>query len=262
MDFLPSPIAFYDWQTFVLVALLMLVTGTIKMAVGGGGGPLLTPVAVLFFHDPVVAVVVMTLVLGTSDFEGLRRYWRRWDFSNIRLVPPFMLLGTGLGLLVLTELPTPSLRSIIGVIGVIYAVLHVLRMRQQARREPQEPQPAHPLVAASAGLLTGLLGTVANAGSIVLAMFMLYLGIEKRAYMGNMIIVLFFLACLKLVGFAITGLLELGAIVIVLLTYPFMLVGGQIGKRMNDRLNEVQFRNVLAGSVGVVGVLLLIPRAG
>ena len=248
-----------SWQMYVFVALLMLVTGVIKMSVGGGGGPLLTPVAVLFLHDPVVAVVVMTLVLGSSDLEGLRRYWRAWDFSAIRLVPPFMIVGTVLGLLILKEVPAPLLRTIIGAIGVIYAVLHIVRMRRLAGREPRRYERAPAALSATVGLMTGLFGTLANAGSIIIAMFMLFLGLEKRAFMGNMVLILFFLATLKIFGFASTGLLDFGTILVVVLAYPFMIAGGYLGKLVNERLDEAQFRNLLAGSVGVVGALLLIP---
>jgi uncharacterized membrane protein YfcA len=257
MDLLP--LGGFPLETFILVALLMLATGVIKMAVGGGGGPLLTPVAVLFLHDPVVAVVVMTLVLGSSDLEGLRRYWRAWDFGALRLVPPFMVLGTVVGLMVLNEVPAPLLRMIIGAIGVLYAVLHLIRMHRLAGREPRRHEQAPPALSATVGFIIGLFGTVANAGSIVLAMFMLFLGIEKRAFMGNMVIILFFLACLKFIGFASTGLLDAGTILLVALAYPMMILGGYIGKRLNERLDEIQFRNVLAGSVGIVGVLLLWP---
>lgn len=244
--------------TYLAVAALMLVTGVIKMAVGGGGGPLLTPVAVFMFEDPVFAIVLMTLVLGVSDFEGLRRYWRCWDFSRLGLLPAFLIVGTVLGILLVARLPGEWLRPIIGLIGVVYGILHVVRMRIGSSVEAGGRR-RNLLAEAGGGVVVGFFGTIANAGSILLAMFMLWQDVPKRAFMGNMVITLFLLAVLKIVGFGLSGQLQWPVVLMVALAYPFMFLGGWLGKSLNERLDETQFRNLLAGSVSVVGALLLLP---
>ena len=198
------------------------------------------PLLTLFSPVTAVVPVVVSLDYIGSASQSVRNLhdiaWR----EQIALVP-FMLLGILGGLYLLTGLPTWVLAKTLGVFVVAFGMYQLL------------PLPAirgSRLAATYCGLLGGLLGTLFGTGGPFYAIYLDLRGLDRRAFRATFALNFLIDGGVRLMAYAVMGLLNRDTFLHILLALPLVGAGLYAGGHIQTGLSQRDF-------VRIIGILLL-----
>lgn len=249
------PLSPYSFTVFFTVAALCVVfIGIDKSGLGSGLGVLATPLMTMFMYTSKDAIGIILPVLCACDLFALWHYRRVYDRRNIVLMLPGSILGILVAAVLLWLLRDDHarldrfLKLLIGISSLIFVAWQWLPkgfLRGRAGRRPGAGE------ATLAGWASGFTSTLAHAGGPPATMFLLPQGMETRVFIGTT--VWFFTATnyLKLVPYALLGLMRRECLVFSLKLMPLAPVGILLGLWLSRRINQRLFKNI------VLTVLLL-----
>jgi hypothetical protein len=128
-----------------VIAFLGFMIGFAKGGFGGLGA-LLTPLLALVL--PVASAVgVLLPMLMVGDVFAVTMYWKEWDIDLVKRMLPAGIGGALAGTVLLSSIPSNSLRIILGAFVLVVVAYKVLSDRIQAIRYDPRPgmlrQPAY-----------------------------------------------------------------------------------------------------------------------
>jgi uncharacterized protein len=239
-------------ETLALAAIIV-AGGYLVFGLTGFGStvlalPLLAHLFPLKFAVPLLLLLdaVATLVLGTRARKGIR-------FDELGRLVPFMLVGIGLGLTLLIQLPEPPLIAGLGVFLLAYAGWGLWQRGTRLRLSP--------LWSAPIGLAGGALSALFGTGGVLFAMYAAGRLEEKSELRATTAAAIMVTAFVRVVLFAATGLLtQEGLLPGAALLLPAMLLGFTLGSRMHA---GASVRAVVRGvyAVLIVAGISLLARA-
>lgn len=199
-----------EWYASYL--LLGAIAGFLAGMFGVGGGLVLVPVLLFLFdaqHFP--AEHLMLLALGTSmaailftSLASLREHHRHGavNWRVVRNITPGILLGTGIGALVATSIPTHGLAIFFALFVYSVAAQILLDIRPHSARQ----LPGMPGMTLT-GMVTGLLSSLVSigGGSIVVP-FLVWCNVSLRNAIGTSAAIGFPVAVGGTIGYVVTGL--------------------------------------------------------
>jgi uncharacterized membrane protein YfcA len=97
----------------------VLLVGISKSGFGAGFGSLAVPLMALAVSVPQAAAILMPLLL-VMDLMGLRAFRGHFDWSLLRFLLPFGLLGSVIGFLLFKVLDPRALAGIVGVLTLLF----------------------------------------------------------------------------------------------------------------------------------------------
>ena len=260
-----DPVAF-----LVLGLLSALVMGSGKAGFAGGVGLLSVP---LMIHAcggrTKLALGIMLPLLIACDYVSMALWWRRWDWSNVRLLLGGMVAGVGAGWLALylfdefgageagKETTDAALGLSIGLIALGFVALQVFR---SLRGEVKAFRPGlgHGALAGSAA---GLTSTIAHAAGPIITMYLLPQRIPKGRYVATTVLYYWIGNQVKLIPYYERELLALPALAAGLVLLPAVVAGALLGVFLHKRVNERLFRIIVHLLLGGVGLHLVIASA-
>lgn len=199
-----------EWYISYLV--LGAIAGFLAGMFGVGGGLVLVPVLLLLFDaQQFPAEHLMLLALGTSmaailftSLASLREHHRHGavNWRVVRNITPGILLGTGIGALVATSIPTRGLAIFFALFVYSVAAQILLDMRPHSSR--QLPGMAGMTLT---GIITGWLSSLVSigGGSIVVP-FLVWCNVPLRNAIGTSAAIGFPVAVGGTIGYVVTGL--------------------------------------------------------
>ena len=241
------------WEQYILVVLAILFTGFLKLGFAISAGLFLTPIMTAALQPPSLGIAVMSVVLWLTDAEGLRRYWGRWDGRTVVGLLPTAVLGTLLGAYFLARAPAELIRQVVGAIAILFVLYNLLKSRLTV---PQSNIPSP--IMFILGLAIGFVGAVANAGGMIASLILLYQNTKKESFISTMSILLTTLGALKLFSFFFLGVLTWQQFLPILIFFPLILLGGQLGISVQKRIDQRTFRWVVSGGVLLLSLSLLL----
>ena len=211
-----------------------------------------------------LAIGTMLPLLIACDYVVAALWWRRhaWDWRNIRLLLPGMLVGVAVGWLTLClfdrlgpggagkTAADAAVTLAIGLIAVGFVVLQLLRS-WLGRAKPLLPTLRHGLAAGSAA---GFTSTLAHAAGPVTTMYLLPQRMPKSRFVATAIMYYWIGNQVKLIPYYERGLLTVKSLLAGVWLTPAILVGAAVGYLLHQRINERLFRiivNVLLAAAGV-----------
>lgn len=238
----------------LLIALpfLAVAVGLSKGGLGGAFAGVITPIVSIFMPvKEAIAILLPMLIVG--DWLALRVYWREWDNQEMRWLMPVGLLGVVVGTYLLVNLPTQTLRHLLGILSLVIAVYKLLEPR--LRQLQYQPHRWHTLLA---GTLAGTASAVASAGGPVMTAYLLLQKTKPRTFMG--ITTLFFAMTnlARLPALFATGVFEWDKLRVVILFMPLVWVGAMLGWRFIDVVNPVLFDRLMTIILVFAGVILIV----
>jgi uncharacterized membrane protein YfcA len=237
-------------ETLILVALVVFVGYTIFGATGFGASPITIPV--LAHVLPLTFVLSLAALLDFASGLALGFHTRRQArASELLTLVPFTLVGLTLGVTLLVRLPRDATVLALGVFVCVYA-LYVIFRRGPARRVSR-------LLAAPAGILGGVIGALFGIGG---PPYVVYITgripdpAGQRATISQMVIVN---VGLRVVAFAIAGLLLSRALwVAFLLLLPVAGAGLWVGNRVHLSVAPATMARLIGAALLVTGVALIV----
>lgn len=244
------------WLSAVLAVLLI---GVAKGGFGGGVGVAATPLLALTLPVAEAAALLLPLLIA-ADIVAVWHYRKRFSAPHLRWLLPSAVLGVLLGALFFGAFAANerALKLGIGIIAIGFVVFQGLRvgMLRHLERRPLSRFWALPL-----GALSGFSSTLAHVGGPPVAIYLLPQRLEKDRFVGTNAVFFFALNLVKLVPYALLGLLHLGQAHAVLALLPLVPLGVLLGVLLNRITSERTFTRIVHGLLLVTGLELVSGRS-
>jgi uncharacterized membrane protein YfcA len=233
----------------VVFAALVVFAGYLIFGVTGfGASPITIPLLVHVL--PLVFVLPLTSILDLGSALALAAHTRRQaDTRELLTLVPFTLVGLTLGVTLLVRLPRNATLLALGLFVCLYAL--VLLRRRTTRRLTR-------WWAAPAGLAGGVVGALFGMGGPPYVMYItgrIPDPAAQRATISQMVILN---VGLRVVAFALAGLLLSRALwITVTLLLPVAWIGVWVGNRLHVRVAPATVARLVAVALLLTGVTLI-----
>lgn len=240
------------WPTAVLA---ILIIGISKAGLGGGLGAIATPLLALFIPVADAAALLLPILI-IADLFSMRHYWGQVDRHSLRVLLPGGLLGVLLGGLFFNYFSGNEhlLKTGIGVIGLLFVLFQLSRALIVRSLEGKRPLTSIGLLL---GTLAGFTSTLAHVGGPPVAIYLLPQKLPRHLFVGTTVGFFMVINLVKLIPYALLGLLRVGNISTTLLLLPLTFVGVQLGAWLNGRLNENLFNIIVYTLLGLTSLELI-----
>jgi uncharacterized membrane protein YfcA len=238
-----------------LVFYMVVMTGAFAVRTAAGFGAVLIAMPFLAFVVPVsTAVSVTTALTAITSVHQVSRHWRRVAWSHFALMAFYSAIGIGLGLYFITLLDEDALRRGLGVFLIVYS-LYALAT---AGASPVLPSRWRRALAATTGVIGGLLGTLFGAGvGPIYVVYFNTLRMEREIFRVTMSTVILLGGAARIAGYARLGLYEGSSVVLIVIGLPLVVLGSWLGNRVIRRLDPRMFGRLVGGLIFLSGVALL-----
>ncbi len=244
--------ALSPWQLVVLVSFIGFVIGLSKGGLGGGLGVIVTPLFSLVVPNVAQAVAFVLPMLMVGDVFALYTYWGQWDWAILRRLLPGALIGIGLGLLVLVNLPANAMRLAMAFFSL--ALVFYRLAGDVIRRLRYQPKPWHAWVV---GVLSGTASTLFNAGGPPFTAYLILNAVPPRAFIATGAVFFAILNVTKLPAFILTGLFNMASLTAVWWGFLFIPLGNWLGRWLIERINPRLFEWIVIGLLLFASALLI-----
>jgi uncharacterized membrane protein YfcA len=236
-------------ESLIVMVLVIFVGYTIFGATGFGASPLTIPV--LAYLLPLTLVLPLAALLDLSSGLAVGYHTRRRaETRELLVLLPFTLVGLALGVTLLVRLPQRTTVLALGMFVCTYA-LHVMLRRGPARRLSRG-------WAAPAGLLGGIVGALFGMGG---PPYVAYLAgrildpAAQRATISQMVILN---VGLRVVAFALSGLLVSHALWIAVVSLlPVAWAGLWVGNRAHVSVTPAMLARMIGAALFLTGAGLI-----
>ena len=237
-----------DWTPIQVLAIFFLAT-FIRSAFGFGEALVAVPLLALVI--PVeVAVPLAVLASITVAAVIVAQDWRHVHFRSAGRLVLATVVGTPLGLLLLTELAGHTVKLILAVVIITFSTYSLFRHRSTARLETDRSAWAF-------GFAAGILGGAYGMNGPPLVIYGALRGWSPQHFRATLQGYFFPASILALCGYWIAGLWTPAVTHYYLVSLPAVLVATFIGRAANRRMNGRAFLlYVHLGLIAVGSVLL------
>ena len=255
-------------QFIILGSLSVMVMAAAKAGLGGGVGMLSVPL-MTYACAPAsrLAIGTMLPLLIACDYVTIILWSRRraWDWRNVRLLLPGMLIGTAVGWAALRafdalgasadkEISDTCVKLGIGVIALTFVALRLVRLRAP-EGAPFRPTLRHGLATGSAA---GFTSTLAHAAGPITTMYLLPQRMGKSRYVATGAMYYWIGNQVKLLPYFEREMITTESLLAGAALAPAIVVGAAVGFLLHKRINEKLFRAIIYILLGGVGVDLTV----
>ncbi|HET9490095.1 MAG TPA: sulfite exporter TauE/SafE family protein [Methylomirabilota bacterium] len=236
-------------EVAIFAALVVFVGYLIFGVTGFGASPITIP---LLAHVlPLVFVLPLASILDLGSALALAFHTRRQaDTRELLTLVPFTLVGLTLGVTLLVSLPRNATLLALGMFVCAYAV-YVLVRRQAPRRLTR-------WWAAPAGLAGGVVGALFGMGGPPYVMYITGRVPDPAAQRATISQMVILNVGLRVVAFALAGLLLSRALwIAVTILLPMAWIGVWVGNRLHVRAAPATVARVVAAALLLTGVTLI-----
>jgi uncharacterized membrane protein YfcA len=230
-----------------------LIAGIIRTTLGFGAGIFLTASLSLTL-EPKFALAVMAFLQIAFDLSAGFHYRGRWNWRLVRLMAPSTLAGVVVGAYFLDALPNFWVRKIMGSALIGYALVQLVRGRT-ANAAPQWSRAWHGIIIA---FFSGVASSLANVSGVILAIYLLSLGISQEVFVGTLTAVQFFQDIFKIPAYWQFGLLGVREFAFSLPFVPVIFLGGWIGTLVSRWISPSLFGSLVLLFILLSGIRLLL----
>jgi uncharacterized membrane protein YfcA len=185
------------------------------------------------------------------DLLGLRAFRGRFDWSLLRFLLPFGLLGSVIGFLLFKALDPRTLAGIVGVLTLLF-------LAQRLVFPPRSDSPPPPRWVG--GILTtasGFTSFVAHAGGPPINAYMIPQKLPPLIFTATMAVFFFAVNLSKWGPYAWLGLLDMRNMITSLALMPIAPLGVWVGVRIAHRIDPVLFYRVVYTGMLLTGLKLV-----
>ncbi|HET8562842.1 MAG TPA: sulfite exporter TauE/SafE family protein [Candidatus Binatia bacterium] len=237
--------------TTILVAAALLIAAFVKGTTGLGFPMIATPTVALLLdiRTAVTILIIPNLVMDIAQvFRG------GFPYPMLRRFGWFLVLTVGgvfLGTKVLVTLPLWVLNLCLGVMVLLFVVSTWLRL------EFTIPPQAERILSPPAGLISGFLNGMTNAAGPALAIYLYGLKLQKKDFIKSIATIFVITKTSQLVAVSTWNLLNWVTLSLSLGVTLFVLFGFYAGLKIQDRVNQQTFNQVLLVLLFAIGIILI-----
>lgn len=202
------------------------------------------------------ATGILCLAFFIASFHAVYHYRRYVKWNYMGALTPGALIGIGLGAYFMQNATNDAIRLFIGLI--ILAMLG-LNFCNKAILQALNSGKASLLFSTICGVLIGFTSIVANAGSPILALYLLLKGENKFYVIGTLSVFFLFVDLVKIPINILTAVVTLESLKLNILMLPLMLLGGFIGIAFLRWISSNSFKRIVE-TMSFIGAIKLIYR--
>ena len=241
-----------------IVALAGLCSGIIKNGVGIGSGIFLLPTLSIAFPAKVALGLGAPLMLA-SDIIGMRYYWKQWiNTPELLRILLSALPGLLIGTILLPIIPGQVFRMGVGLFGMTYAIamlwpsfpLIVILKKAFSIINTKYADKQIYIYGAMGGVATIL----AHAGGLVWSLYFVTRKLDKRTFVGTIVIMFFITNMYKTMAYLYIDLLTKNMLLSILPAVPFVFLGSYLGNLANKKMNNILFRKIVLAMIFIVSL--------
>lgn len=242
-------------ETWMAAAAAALLVGVAKAGFGAGAGVIATPLVALTLPVPAAAALLLPVLIG-ADVFAVGHYRRTVSGPDLRLLLPAAALGIVLGALAFGTLARHEriLEVGVGLLALLFVAWQGVRARVLRALEDQPPSRAW---GGALGMLAGFTSTLAHVGGPPVTVYLLPRGLPRDVFVGTTAWLFFLVNLMKLVPYALLGLLRVDNLLVALLLLPVAFAGTALGVWLNRRVDERLFRAILYVLLVLTGTQLV-----
>jgi uncharacterized membrane protein YfcA len=238
--------------TTLLVSLALLFASFVKGATGLGFPVIATPTLALLLdiRTAVTILIIPNLVMdaaqvtrGGFPFVLLRR------FAGLVLLA---IIGVFLGTKILVTLPLWVLNSCLGIMVLSFVLSTWLQLEVTISPRMEK------LLSPPAGLISGFLNGMTNAGGPSLAIYLYSLKLPKRDFVKSIATIFVIMKATQLAAVSTWNLLNWNTLSLSLQVTLLILLGFYVGVKIQDRVNQQTFNRGLLVLLFVIGTTLIL----
>ncbi len=237
---------------WIVCAIAVMLTGISKAAFGGALGGVGVPLMAMFLA-PRVVVAVMLPILCVMDFFGVKAYWQKWSWSELKLILPGGFLGMVLGAFAMGVFPDAYVKALIGSIAILFALDRFFHLRQRLHWQQQPGA----LFASVCATVSGVTSTVAHAGGPPILVYLLARPLAKEQFVATTAVFFTVINAGKLVPYFALGFFTRESLQIAASLAIFAPIGVWLGLYVLRVIPEKYFFHLATGLLAVSGIKLL-----
>ena len=228
----------------------VLITGISK---GGFGGIALLAVPLMsLVISPVQAAAIMLPILIAMDISSIIAYRKKWDKRNLVILLPGAIIGIIIGAFTAHLVNDDSIRLIVGSIAILFTLHFIFKGRTAtAIKKPSSR------LGIFLGAVSGYTSFVAHAGAPTYQLYTLPQKLDRQIYVGTSVIFFAALNAVKVIPYAILGMLALDNLSTSLVLLPLAPIGVAIGVWLNNNISNDIFYKIIYTAIFLVGVNLV-----
>jgi hypothetical protein len=245
----------FFWFCAVFVALLI---GIDKSGFGGGIGVISTPLIALSVPVAEAAALVLPILIF-GDILAVKHYYQKADRRNLALLLPCLTVGIIIGAFFFRYFADNKRILNVGIAIISLAFVLFQLTRERIFKSLEHSRPSTPL-GILLGITAGFTSTIAHVGGPLMVIYLLPQRLAKDVYVGTNAILFFTTNIIKLIPYALLGLLRPANLTTVLILLPFTWIGTQIGRYLNQRFSNLWFNRALYLLLTLTAIQLLFRR--
>lgn len=240
----------FQWSVTLICALMI---GFAKTGIPGSGALVAPLMATIIPAKESTGFVLPMLVM--ADILAIV-YWRRHvEWRQLARLLPWAWLGIMLGYLCMGHISNDHLKVFIGMVVLVLMGISWLR----DRRVPDDRIPSHWLFAAIMGVMAGFTSMMANAAGVVMAIYLMAMGLRKEAFIGTSAWFFWIINLSKLPFSHRLDLITIQSLKSNMVLLPCIVIGGILGVVLVHRIPQKTFDTVVKILAAGAAVYLCIP---
>lgn len=246
----------FFWFTAITATLLI---GIGKGGFGGAVAAVATPLIALSTSVPEAAALLLPVLLA-ADVFAVYTYRKTYDAANLKLLLPFAFIGIVIASIFFTRFSSNEriLKIGLGLIAVAFVVFQLTRTLILKRFESSKPSR---FWAAILGTTSGFTSTLAHVGGPPMMIYLLPQNLPKDIFVGTNAILFFIINLLKLLPYALLGLLSVSNLSLSLVLIPVAFIGIRLGVFLNRRVSQKGFTLFIYAMLLITGLELISGRS-
>jgi len=234
----------------VIVSTGMFLGIVSQNAIGFGASYFVLPILPFFFEISFFVPILLMLYTVNTFLFALRE-WKRVDRQIYLYIAPSALVGILIGTKILVSLDEDHLKKILGVIIVFLGFYLILSDRIQSAKKISLAW-GIPL-----GFISGIFSNISVANP-PLVVFLKLRKAKKESFYATLGTFFLFVNTAALSSFALNGFLSMEQVFIAFKLLPVLLLGSFLGKKLNKKIPEKLFQNIVSTFLVLSGFLLII----
>jgi uncharacterized protein len=245
---------------FLIAALATFSIGLAKSALPAAATMPVGVMALVLPPKVSIGAILPLLILG--DLVALYAYRKTTDWSVLRRLAPWILVGFLIGYAFLDRASSREVGFAIGFILIFSSMWELNKKRINLEAIPWDDHAGakKTFITSISGILIGALSMSANASGPIMAVYLIKVKLPILIFMGTTSWAFFIINISKVPFNVALGLITVETLQFGLIMSPLILFGGLWGQKLIKKLNQDKFEKFALYSTLIAGLLLFLPR--
>ena len=242
-------LSFTQW---CIVAFAVFLLGITKSGVKGIGILIVVALAFVFGEKPSTGILLPLLI--SADILAVIFYNRHANWTYIKKLMPWMVIGVLLGVWIGHDIPEVYFKKLMAFIILASVFLMIYTENRRSKRIPNNL-----LVSSTAGLLTGFTTMIGNLAGPIANIYFLAMRLPKNEFIGTAAWLFFLINLFKLPFHIFTWkTVTVKSLALNSIMIPVLFLGFFIGVLIVKRISNMNYRRFILFVTALGGLILLV----